>query len=177
MHGKCTAFTLALEQPTVCGLLHITSSLRDACQVCPYEKQKYHQQQQKIIQQPEMTPQRGIFDPLVLSKQSQKSVSVLCTGEACSSRAKYHRNTPAWLCAERILTVTAISSLLQNTTCCPCAPPKHLFSIFRFNFTNKTHICWKSHYILCLQGYCIQGFLLPYQRRLLNDKYSFLRLF
>lgn len=39
---------------------------------------------------------------------------------------------------------------------CPSWPS--FFSIFRFNFTNKTRICWKSHYILHLQGYCIQVF-------------------
>lgn len=159
MHGKRAAFTLALEQPPACGLLHIASSPRDICQLCPYEKQQCYQQPKKISSNLKWPHKGEILIPGSFSNSNRK-VSVLHTGETCHFKAKFHKNTPVWLCAERTITATPINSLSQNNICCPSASLDHLLSISRFSFTNKTHICWKSHYILCLQGYCIHSFLL-----------------
>ena len=47
----------------------MASSLWDVCQASPHEKQKCHNNNNKKIQQPEMTPEWGISDPTVFFKQ------------------------------------------------------------------------------------------------------------
>lgn len=183
MHSKQTASRASLEQPTECGLLHITYSLWYVLPSTSTRKIKTSSRTKKcnnlIV---------GIFWLYGLFPTETETYA----GSVHKWSLPFQSKAPQkYLCSfgHKTTTVTPIRGLLQNAICCPAAPADHLFSTFKLNFTNKTRICQKSVTTFkcqCLPcgfisffvyGVTVYSFFSLYHRRLLNDNYSLLLFF
>lgn len=172
------AFTLALEQPTVCGLLHITSSLQDICQAYPYEKRNVIKSKKTNIKKLNKLKWPHSEDCLMSFSNSNWKECQFCT-LVKHAISKYHRNTPQRLCAGR---TNNNKQLFQSPACFNFLFAAHLplLSIFFFlssDLISQTKFIFVEKVPTFFVYKVFVGFFFLYQRRFLNDNNSLLRRF